>query len=75
MLVLMPLLAACGGGAAPTPPPPPPPPPAATPSAIPHPMEGRDNCLMCHTSGDVAVPANHAGRTNDTCTGCHKPAG
>ena len=54
---------------------PPPPPPAATPTATPHTLEGRTDCLMCHTSGDHAVPADHDGRTNDTCTTCHKPAG
>jgi hypothetical protein len=47
--------------------------PVADPT-IPHALEGRDNCLMCHTSGDVAVPADHAGRSNDTYTACHKPA-
>ncbi len=60
--------------------------PEATPSAsegaagavpvIPHELAGRDNCLMCHdpNGGLKPAPANHAGRTNDTCQTCHKPA-
>ena len=41
---------------------------------IPHPVEGRDNCLACHESGvggASQVPADHAERTNETCTQCH----
>ncbi len=41
---------------------------------IPHTLEGRDDCLMCHSSGELAVPADHAGRGNDTCITCHQPA-
>lgn len=44
----------------------------ATPTVIPHSLEGRDNCLMCHSSGDYAVPADHAGRTSGTCLNCHR---
>ena len=41
--------------------------------AIPHPLEGRDNCLSCHDeSGFKPFPADHAGRTADICTGCHQ---
>lgn len=58
---------------------------AATPSAeptsaiprIPHPLEGRDDCLACHATGVAGaprIPASHAGRTSDTCQGCHKSA-
>ncbi|MFC2072371.1 hypothetical protein ACFLUU_06665 [Chloroflexota bacterium] len=43
------------------------------PSATPHTLEGREDCMMCHTSGTYAVPADHAGRANDTCTACHQP--
>jgi NapC/NirT cytochrome c family, N-terminal region len=46
------------------------------PPAIPHDLAGRDNCLTCHNP-DVGIkpaPKDHAGRTNDTCQGCHKPA-
>ena len=59
------------GGATPTP-------SAAGPPAIPHPLAGRDQCLGCHGSGSTAfpqVPGDHAGRTEDTCTLCHSPAG
>ncbi|MEE8413861.1 MAG: hypothetical protein V3R96_04855 [Dehalococcoidales bacterium] len=46
------------------------------PPAIPHTLEGRDDCLQCHgESGFKPFPANHTGRTSDTCKGCHKPAG
>ncbi len=37
-----------------------------------------DFCIKCHTKGiggAEKVPADHAGRTSDTCKGCHKPAG
>jgi len=48
----------------------------AGPPAIPHDLAGRDNCLMCHNpdGGVKPAPADHAGRTNDTCQACHKPA-
>ncbi len=54
-------------------------PPAASPAAppgIPHPLEGRDDCLACHGAGIAGVPQtpdDHAGRTNDLCQGCHQP--
>ena len=48
--------------------------PTGGPTATPHPLEGRDDCLMCHTSGTYAVPADHDRRNNETCTACHKPA-
>lgn len=45
------------------------------PPAIPHELEGRDNCLMCHQAGGMKpVPADHEGRTNEECQLCHKPA-
>jgi hypothetical protein len=47
------------------------------PPAIPHPLAGRDACLACHEAGLAGapkVPADHAGRTNDICRGCHQPA-
>ena len=42
---------------------------------IPHDLVGRDNCLTCHdpNTGMKPAPANHAGRTVDTCQTCHKP--
>ena len=49
-----------------------------TPSAINHPVEGREQCLMCHTAGRMEpvpdVPANHEGRDDASCAMCHKPA-
>lgn len=55
----------------------------SVPPAIPHTLEGRDNCLMCHQIGaaGVGVPGgtgltdNHQGRTIETCRGCHQTAG
>jgi hypothetical protein len=48
------------------------------PPAIPHPLEGRDKCLVCHFSEDAKdapqVPASHAGRTEQFCALCHRPA-
>jgi len=44
-------------------------------TAIPHPLEGRDDCLQCHgESAFNPFPADHSGRSNDTCTTCHKTA-
>jgi cytochrome b subunit of formate dehydrogenase len=63
--------------AAPEPPAPPapPPPPAAAggPPSIPHALPGRADCGMCHGPGGVKpMPADHAGRGNDSCTDCHR---
>ena len=48
---------------------------AAKPTATLHDLEGRDNCLMCHTAGAMEpvpdVPATHDGRTNEMCQWCH----
>ena len=42
-----------------------------------HDLEGRDQCLMCHTAGAIEAvpdaPASHADRTNETCKWCHAP--
>lgn len=49
---------------------------AGVPPVIPHTLDGRDQCLTCHQTGvggAPKVPATHAGRTNDTCKGCHQP--
>ena len=48
----------------------------AMPKAVSHDVEGRDQCMMCHTAGAMeAVPdapaASHAERTNETCMLCH----
>lgn len=43
---------------------------------IPHPLQGRDNCLACHGTGIGGAPvlnSNHSGRTNEMCRGCHQP--
>ena len=42
---------------------------------IPHPIAGIETqCLTCHgAGGQKPVPADHAGRTADTCQMCHKP--
>ncbi|MFZ3382403.1 MAG: cytochrome c3 family protein [Candidatus Methanoperedens sp.] len=37
-----------------------------------------DTCLNCHSkgvAGAVIVPEDHAGRSGNTCQGCHKPIG
>jgi hypothetical protein len=50
---------------------------ATKPIATSHDLEGRDNCLMCHTAGAMEpvpdVPASHEGRTNEMCQWCHAP--
>jgi len=50
--------------------------PAGAPKAIPHELAGRENCLLCHNpdGGIKPAPKDHAGRANDTCQGCHRPA-
>jgi hypothetical protein len=49
-------------------------PPAGPAPAIPHSLEGRADCLLCHgPTGVLPFPADHAGRSTDTCTGCHTP--
>jgi hypothetical protein len=50
---------------------------AAKPKAVSHPLEGRAQCLMCHTAGAMEavpdVPASHVDRPNETCAWCHGP--
>ncbi len=42
---------------------------------IPHPAEGFETCLDCHAEDQMApFPADHAGRTNETCLACHQVA-
>ena len=49
--------------------------PAGGPPAIPHSLDGRDNCLACHATGGIKpYPADHEGRTVDQCQMCHQPA-
>jgi nitrate/TMAO reductase-like tetraheme cytochrome c subunit len=44
--------------------------------SIPHTLEGRrTECLTCHSvDGFKPYPADHVGRSVDTCLSCHKPA-
>jgi hypothetical protein len=50
-----------------------------SPATIPHALEGRDSCLMCHTAGQMEpvpdVPASHEGREDGHCTMCHVAGG
>jgi len=40
---------------------------------VPHPTEGRDDCLECHDAGGlVPFPEDHADRTNESCLMCHQ---
>ncbi len=44
---------------------------------IPHPIEGRSDCISCHGQNGVkSYPKFHAerGYDNDACTKCHKLA-
>ncbi len=46
--------------------------------AIPHPTEGRKDCISCHSrDGIKPYPQWHAERVsgNDACMNCHKSAG
>ena len=41
--------------------------------AIPHPVAGRQDCLLCHgADGARPYPADHEGRTRESCTACHR---
>lgn len=43
-------------------------------TGIPHSLEGRSDCLLCHGAGSAKpYPPDHAGRANETCTVCHQP--
>ncbi len=45
---------------------------------VPHPEEGREDCLACHEAGVAGAPrvaADHVGRANETCGQCHRPIG
>jgi hypothetical protein len=43
--------------------------------AFPHPALGREDCRSCHgVAGEQPIPADHKGRTNETCQVCHKAA-
>jgi hypothetical protein len=51
-------------------------PPVGAAPAIPHSLEGRDNCLQCHDPNGNIVPAppDHEGRPVGSCLNCHQPA-
>jgi cytochrome c5 len=51
---------------------------AAAPPAIPHEVEDRGDCLVCHKLGTAdapRVPDNHDGLTGDICQTCHSSVG
>ena len=40
---------------------------------IPHALEGRTDCLLCHETGGIKpFPKEHNGRSQDTCLNCHR---
>src|SRR3990172_4936023 len=40
----------------------------AKPPAVPHSLQGRDDCLVCHSAAGIKpFPKDHAGRTKETC--------
>lgn len=51
----------------------------AEPKAIPHDLEGRSTCTMCHAAGAMEAipdaPASHEGWADQFCLLCHQPAG
>ncbi|MBI4295361.1 MAG: hypothetical protein HY669_04255 [Chloroflexi bacterium] len=60
------LPAQASGAAAPRP---------AGPPAIPHSVEGRAQCLLCHGQGGLKpVPADHSDRAESVCQLCHQQA-
>jgi hypothetical protein len=50
-----------------------------TPVPVPHvthPLDGREDCLLCHAAGAASpFPADHGDRAVTTCLVCHVPAG
>ena len=48
------------------------------PPAIPHDLEGKDNCAMCHAEGVMGatkMPESHGDGVAGQCVACHQPAG
>lgn len=46
------------------------------PPPIPHSLDGRQDCSICHTTGVGGAPKSppdHTGRTNEMCKACHQP--
>ena len=53
----------------------PPPPAPVAPPEVPHTLEGRSTCLVCHETGvgeATKIPTDHSGRSNEVCLSCHK---
>ncbi len=51
---------------------------SGAPTAIPHDMEGKENCAMCHAEGVMGaakMPDNHGDAVKGKCSVCHKAAG
>ncbi|MHC4160194.1 MAG: hypothetical protein ACYSSO_14070 [Planctomycetota bacterium] len=47
-------------------------PEVAAPPRIPHTLEGRPDCLVCHKAGGIKpFPQDHTGRDKGTCLNCH----
>jgi cytochrome c553 len=47
------------------------------PSQVPHPVEGREDCRLCHETGvggATPFPPDHADRSNEVCLVCHAAA-
>jgi hypothetical protein len=47
------------------------------PSQVPHPIEGREDCRLCHETGvggATQFPADHVDRSNEVCLVCHAAA-
>jgi len=47
------------------------------PSQVTHPIEGRDDCRLCHETGvggATQFPADHVDRANEVCLVCHAAA-
>ena len=50
--------------------------PTIVPPLIPHSLEGRADCRMCHEAGIGGAPrfpADHSRRPSDVCLTCHQP--
>jgi cytochrome c5 len=51
---------------------------AAVPPAIPHELEGREDCLTCHKVGTAdapRIPDNHSDLSSAMCQACHSTVG
>ncbi len=54
---------------------------AATAPKIPHTLDGRSDCTLCHKvglpgvgqAGGMGIPDSHKDRTSATCRTCHQP--